>query len=471
MRLRIACVLAGFLSVALSQVPPIIAQTTAEPASALPRLVRFGGTAKDIDGNPLTGVVGITFALYSEQTGGAALWLETQNVTADSNGRYVALLGSTKPDGLPTELFASEQARWVGVIVSGQAEQPRVLLASAPYALKAGDAETLGGKPASAFMSAPISSSSASGSSNAALANGAVAPNGIAPALSGGGTKDYVPLWLSSTKLGSSKLFQSTAGKIGVGTTTPGATLDVSGTGNVRDTLTLFPKSNDPTLSVSGTGFSVSNTGLVSFVTGQTFPGTGDGTITGVTAGTDLTGGGTTGNVTLNLDTTKVPRLSAANTFTANQTVNGTLIAAGTTYGVSSSATGTFGYGVVSSSPYIGVYGVAGSPSGGSFGLAGVWGDSNGAGGNDLGYLGPPPPTLPVGFPTTAALTLRSMPTIVHRASETSSSSDTYCRSIPARSLEIRDAMLVLWPFNSDKPECRAVTTTRSPGAATATRI
>ena len=34
--------------------------------------------------------------------------------------------------------------------------------------------------------------------------------------------------------------------------------------------------------------------------------------ITGVTAGTDLTGGGTSGNVTLNLDTTKVPRLAAA---------------------------------------------------------------------------------------------------------------------------------------------------------------
>lgn len=44
--------------------------------------------------------------------------------------------------------------------------------------------------------------------------------------------------------------------------------------------------------------------------------------LTGVTAGSDLTGGGTTGNVTLNLDTTKVPLLASANTFTANQTVN-----------------------------------------------------------------------------------------------------------------------------------------------------
>src|ERR1700680_3535838 len=105
MKLRATCVVLGFLS--LAQLT--FAQSTAEAASALPRLVRFGGTVKDLNGTPLTGVVGITFALYSEQTGGAALWLETQNVTADSNGHYTVLLGATKLEGVPAELFASEQ--------------------------------------------------------------------------------------------------------------------------------------------------------------------------------------------------------------------------------------------------------------------------------------------------------------------------------------------------------------------------
>jgi hypothetical protein len=41
-----------------------------------------------------------------------------------------------------------------------------------------------------------------------------------------------------------------------------------------------------------------------------------------VTVGTDLTGGGTGGSATLNLDTTEVPQLAAANTFTGNQTLN-----------------------------------------------------------------------------------------------------------------------------------------------------
>jgi trimeric autotransporter adhesin len=54
-----------------------------------------------------------------------------------------------------------------------------------------------------------------------------------------------------------------------------------------------------------------------------------DGTITGVIAGTDLTGGGTSGTVTLNVDTTKVPQLDSANAFTGNQTVEGNLSVSG----------------------------------------------------------------------------------------------------------------------------------------------
>ncbi len=56
--------------------------------------------------------------------------------------------------------------------------------------------------------------------------------------------------------------------------------------------------------------------------------------ITGVTAGTDLTGGGTSGNVTLNLDTSKVPQLNFPNIFTGNQTVDGRLTVYGDFFAV-----------------------------------------------------------------------------------------------------------------------------------------
>jgi hypothetical protein len=328
MTLRIGCVLVGFLSLVLS----MAAQTSgSSPASAqVPPLIQFSGVAKGATGKPMTGVVGITFSLYQDQQGGAPLWMETQNVQPDANGHYIVLLGSTKSTGVPAELFASREAQWLGVQLQGEAEQARVLMVSVPYALKALDAETVGGKPASAFMAAP--NFSALGTGGAAVANGAAAPSS-APTLSGAGKKNYLPLWLSSSKLGSSKLFQSLAGNVGIGTTTPAATLDVNGTGDIRDTLTLFPKSSDPSLSVSGTAFSVSNTGLVSFVSGQSFPGAG--TVTSVGSGLGLTGGPITTSGTLKIDTTVVPQLNTANTFTGNQTVNGNLSATGAVSGSS----------------------------------------------------------------------------------------------------------------------------------------
>jgi len=73
------------------------------------------------------------------------------------------------------------------------------------------------------------------------------------------------------------------------------------------------------------TGLNIASNGRIRFANGQTFPGT----ITGVTAGTDLTGGGTSGTVTLNLDTTKIPQLATNNTFTGNQTVNGNVSVVG----------------------------------------------------------------------------------------------------------------------------------------------
>lgn len=215
------------------------ADGTAGAETTVPRLINFSGTANDLIGNPLTGVVGITFLLYAEQTGGVPLWLETQNVQADANGHYSVLLGSTKPDGLPTDLFTSVQARWVGVQISGQNEQPRFLLVSAPYAMKAGDAETIGGLPPSAFMLAPstIGAGSASTSLTGINATRPVATGGAPanltnlpltslPALSGGGTANFVPLWASSSTLGNSALFQSTSHFVGVNTTNPQAQFD-----------------------------------------------------------------------------------------------------------------------------------------------------------------------------------------------------------------------------------------------------
>src|SRR6266853_6123683 len=138
------------------QAPSRTVQTPQEvvPALAVPRMEKFAGTLKDELGKPRTGVVGVTFAIYKEQEGGAALWLETQNVEADDQGHYTVLLGATKSEGLPVDLFTQGKARWLGVQVQlpGEVEQRRAIFISVPYALKAYEAETLGGRPASDFV-------------------------------------------------------------------------------------------------------------------------------------------------------------------------------------------------------------------------------------------------------------------------------------------------------------------------------
>ena len=140
-------------------------------AQTTPWVVPFNGVATDALGVPLTGPVAMTFSVYEQSTGGVPLWVEVQMVEADAAGAYVALLGAST-DGLPASLFASGSARWLAAQPEGQPEPARVLLASVPYALKAADAETVGGLPASAFLlaNAVAGASAASGSPPLGLA-------------------------------------------------------------------------------------------------------------------------------------------------------------------------------------------------------------------------------------------------------------------------------------------------------------
>lgn len=133
--------------------PTASGAAAASPQSVVPRLIKFNGVLRDAAGKPLSGPLTVTFALYSVEAGGDPLWFETQSVQADEQGRYTSLIGAMHTDGLPMDLFTSGEARWLGVQVGTEAEQkPRVLLLSVPYALKAADAETLGGMPPSAFV-------------------------------------------------------------------------------------------------------------------------------------------------------------------------------------------------------------------------------------------------------------------------------------------------------------------------------
>ncbi len=79
--------------------------------SSVPRLVGFSGVLKDPTGNPLTGPVDISFAIYRNQSDVTPLWQETQTLQLDEQGHYRALLGAMSAQGLPVDLFASGEGR------------------------------------------------------------------------------------------------------------------------------------------------------------------------------------------------------------------------------------------------------------------------------------------------------------------------------------------------------------------------
>jgi hypothetical protein len=152
----------------------------------------------------------------------------------------------------------------------------------------------------------------------------------------------------------------------------------------------------------------------------------GTGTITGVTAGTDLTGGGTSGNVTLSLNTAATnalyAQLNAANTFTGNQSLIGTLSSSASSssatavQGIATSATGstTGVFGVTESISGVGVNGLSTATSGVTSGVLGttnspagygVYGSNSATTGSAVGVLGATQSTAGYGVEGTSPLT------------------------------------------------------------------
>jgi hypothetical protein len=189
-----------------------VGQTTeAALPPGVPRLVKFAGVLKDASGSPLNGAFGINFAVYANSTGGAPLWQEQQNVPF-SQGEYSVFLGQSSSTGIPAEIFSSGQPRWLGVriLAPGEEEQQRTFLTSVPYALKAVDADTLEGLPASAFLRAnPDSSGTFPASASIEMlppGTPVTFPTSSLNVTTPGGTTGAVPVFSSSGVIANSPL-------------------------------------------------------------------------------------------------------------------------------------------------------------------------------------------------------------------------------------------------------------------------
>ena len=375
----------------------VVASAQVEVSTAtVPRLIRINGSARDEAGKPLAGNHGITFTLYQDEAGQLTVWQETQNLPLDSAGRFSVLLGATNEAGLPLEIFSAGAARWLGIRPDGQAEQPRILLLSVAYALKAADTEMLGGRPASAYLLAETQNTpmqSASGQATPQILNpgqGTIlmspVPQTACSSITSDGTAtaNQITKFTTACNIENSTIYES-GSNVGIGNTSPAAVLDVSGTAIIRGSLSALagavmpptgtattsqgyvsnpldieaslynsslskaatyvwrweaePSGNDSSdtnatlnllYGVTGdlveTGVSVANTGVITFASGQTFPGAGNGTVTSVATGAGLTGGPITKTGTISIPSAGVTNAMLANpsvTITAGSGLSG----------------------------------------------------------------------------------------------------------------------------------------------------
>lgn len=410
MNLRLSCIALAFVCLALSLAAQTPNSTTAPVAATVPRLITFSGTLISASteagengvvlapGTVPTHVVAITFSLYSEQTDGAPLWSEVQNVHVDSSGRYTVQLGATQPDGLPMDIFTSAQAQWLGVQRQGQAEQPRVMVVSVPYALKAADAETFGGLPPSAYALAPPSELNLQmGNGPGGVGNGGTghdAPHSLP--ITGSGTTNYVPLWTNASNLASSVIYQDPVhGYIGIGTTGPAASLDVQN----NSFFPIVGSTNDGALPAI-TGLNLSTLGTAPGVSGSSSSGTGAGvygsadSTSGAGAAFGVEGTTTTPNgagvygVVNGSNADGVAGINEATTGPATGVFGSSASASGS--GVVGSASGSSGTGVLGLSTATSgqTYGVGGQTASNSNNASGVYGAANAATGKTYGVSG-----------------------------------------------------------------------------------
>jgi hypothetical protein len=379
-------------------------------ADAVQKVVRWNGTLPEAAGR----TVPVRFALYQNQAGGLALWNETQTVKVGADGRYSVLLGVSSAEGLPQVLFDGGAARWVEVrlLKTGddslaEAEDtpaaPRNLLAAVPYAFKALNAETLAGIPAADYLTREdLQSAVASGIQVAAQANA----NSVSPALTGAGTTGALAYWSTGGNLASSVITQTPAGDILLGpasaaTTAAGVNSPMlqmsasslsysyptdqiqqenfgwqavnTGNGTPNATANLDFLSSFNAQPLKPTGLSISMAGQITFVPGQKFPGASS--ITSVTAGTGLTGGGTAGPVTLSVNPALIPTLAGSNTFNgAANTFNGTTNFNGSTSAIIANAPSTTSWAIKATGGAVGISGTSTAPSGSGVLGYGSWG-------------------------------------------------------------------------------------------------
>ncbi|KAB2910861.1 MAG: hypothetical protein F9K40_01795 [Kofleriaceae bacterium] len=258
-------------------------------AQAVPATVSFTGRLTTSTG-PVSGAVTVTFKLFDQSTNGTEQWSEQRSLTA-TNGLVYADLGAMTT--LDTTVL-DNSSLYLEIQVGAEILTPRLPLQSVPYAIRsevANTAETLG-------TIAPgdvVTTVNASGGISAARSGNTVT-------LTGTGVSGTAPIAVAGGAVSLTTCAANQVYKMTGGTWQCAADANTTYTAVANGGVTVGP----------------STIGLTTCAVGQVLKSTGSGTygcaadndaggdITGVTAGTGLSGGGTTGALTLSVNTSVI---------------------------------------------------------------------------------------------------------------------------------------------------------------------
>jgi hypothetical protein len=145
-----------------TRVPLFIAAALAiaVPARAVPLTFNHHGRLLNADDSAVTGTADVTIRFHKQSTDPVGIdnliWEETYTAVPVNNGFYSLVIGDTTAgDSLELDDWDGVEERWMGISINGGAEMtPRMRVGATPFALRAEDADALGGEPPSYYAAA-----------------------------------------------------------------------------------------------------------------------------------------------------------------------------------------------------------------------------------------------------------------------------------------------------------------------------